>query len=203
MIQQCSGAKPGLFAKLRGLALWDNTQHSLALLCGGLLFFGLIDFADYSAITLLSYIGLVHICICVLHIHGAKTYLAMSGYAPPDRIVPPSSAQITIDPEWLETQLQTLTKGVNDCLSFCFSVAYCDSTPNTLMAAGGLITLSVIGRLFSDAQVCALALIAVMTVPKFLMSKAQELAGSGTSGSPSTSSQPHDMKGKPVHEKQN
>jgi len=154
------------------LLLWKDVPKSAIGFVTGVMFTFLVQVGGYTALTLLSYLGLLQILVCFLYINGSRFYLQFIRHQPQPK-AGEDSYKPAIPKEVVAQHIDQIVASVNCTVGCGYRIIRSQDPILTIKAVLVLLVLSVIGRVFSGLTLFGLVYLAAFTLPKvYVMNKA-------------------------------
>jgi len=163
------------YPQISSVLNWNDPVQSALLFAIGNFFFFLITYAEYSVLTLLSYLALALICICGLYANGVM----IIAHFKKERVENPFLIKLKnpyIATNFaLEPHSDCIIGLVNDFLDTSRSVLYFTDNLYSLKVAALLWILSVFGKLFSATTLLYIVFLIAFTWPRIYKEKKTQI----------------------------
>jgi len=167
--------KDSLGDKVMRLILWEDDPTNSAIALGsGLLFVFLLEYADYTFVSLVSYLIMLQLAICFLYVNGMKLYLRRQTSESTKADSVSTSGSSNENKEYLTSEsvrqyFEQIANTLNPIIHFGVTVMKCKDNALTLKVMGVVFLVAFFGSCFSGSTLFFLAYLSLFTLPKLYL----------------------------------
>jgi len=153
--------------KIVRIILWedDMVNSAIALSCG-LLFVFLVEHAEYTVFSLISYLALLQLVVCFTYVNGMRVWIkyAQGSTTPTQTNESYDKEYMTVDS--VRDNLHSLIQTLNPLIALTINIFRCKDNVATIKAAVLFYLLALLGSMFDEMTLFGIGYLALFTLPK-------------------------------------